>query len=110
MKRKVARLTSLSDGRSLLRTRFLICTSAPFTTVMVPAVLEAASIIYFNKHASDLTLAERLQRLLAFVSFYDPTVNPEAAKRRRNTVLERMLRAGDITQEQYDEAVAEDLV
>ena len=27
-----------------------------------------------------------------------------------NTVLERMLRAGDITQEQYDEAVAEDLV
>ncbi|MBF0893680.1 MAG: transglycosylase domain-containing protein, partial [Atopobium sp.] len=74
--------------------------------------IEAASIIYFNKHASDLTLAEAatLAGLPNAPSAYDPTVNPEAARERRNTVLERMLRAGDITQEQYDEAVAEDLV
>ena len=59
-----------------------------------------------------MTLAEAatLAGLPNAPSAYDPTVNPEAARERRNTVLERMLRAGDITQEQYDEAVAEDLV
>lgn len=74
--------------------------------------IEAASIIYFNKHASDLTLAEAatLAGLPNAPSAYDPTVNPEAAKERRNTVLERMHREGHITDDQYNEAVAEDLV
>ena len=54
--------------------------------------IEAASIIYFNKDASDLTLAEAatLIGLPQSPSYYDPTVNPDAAKTRRNTVLDRM--------------------
>lgn len=74
--------------------------------------IEAASVTYFNKHASDLTLAEAatLIGLPQSPSYYDPTVNPDAAKARRNTVLDRMLEAGDITQEEHDAAQAEDLV
>ncbi|MGL5173142.1 MAG: transglycosylase domain-containing protein, partial [Olsenella sp.] len=74
--------------------------------------IEAASIIYFNKDASDLTLAEAatLIGLPQSPSYYDPTVHPDAAKERRNTVLDRMLEAGDITQEEHDSAQAEDLV
>ena len=74
--------------------------------------IEAASITYFNKHASDLTLAEAatLVGLPNSPSYYDPTVNPDAAKERRNKVLDNMLRLGDITQEEHDAAQAEDLV
>ena len=74
--------------------------------------IQAASINYFNKNASDLTLAEAalLCGLPQAPSAYDPTVNPELAVRRRNIVLDRMFTAGDITQEQYDEAVNEELV
>lgn len=73
--------------------------------------IEAASITYFNKDAKDLTLAEAalLAGLPQSPTYYDPTVNPEAAVTRRNTVLDRMLTAGDITQEEHDEAQAEPL-
>lgn len=73
--------------------------------------IEAASITYFNKDAKDLTLAEAatLIGLPNSPSYYDPTVNPDACKARRNTVLDRMLSAGDITQEEHDAAQAEDL-
>lgn len=40
---------------------------------------------------------------------YDPANSPDAALLRRNTVLQKMLEQGYITQEQYDEAVAEAL-
>ena len=74
--------------------------------------IEAASITYFNKHANELTLAEAatLIGLPNSPSYYDPTVNPDAAKERRNKVLDNMLRCGDITQEEHDGAQAEDLV
>ena len=74
--------------------------------------IQAASITYFNKDASDLTLAEAatLSGLPQSPSNYDPLQNPDLALKRRNIVLNRMLTAGDITQEQYDEAVAEPLV
>ncbi|MGN0071231.1 MAG: transglycosylase domain-containing protein [Atopobiaceae bacterium] len=73
--------------------------------------IEAASITYFNKDAANLTLAEAatLSGLPQSPSAYDPFTNPEAATERRNTVLDRMLSAGDITQEEHDEAVAEPL-
>ena len=69
--------------------------------------IQVAAITYFNKDASDLTLAEAalLVGLPQAPSEYDPTVNPDAAIERRNTVLDRMLAAGDITQEEHDEAV-----
>jgi len=73
--------------------------------------IQAASINYFNKNASDLTLPEAalLVGLPAAPSAYDPTVNPDLAISRRNIVLDRMFTAGDITQEEYDEAVNTEL-
>ena len=73
--------------------------------------IEAASITYFNKNAIDLNLAEAalLVGLPQSPSYYDPTVNPEAAIQRRNNVLKLMLQEGDITQEEYDWAVEQPL-
>ena len=74
--------------------------------------IEAASITYFNKHASELTLAEAatLVGLPNSPTLYDPFKNPENCVSRRNLVLDRMLEAGDITQEEHDAAQAEELV
>ena len=74
--------------------------------------IEAAAITYFNKSADELTLAEAatLVGLPNSPTYYDPFTYPENCIERRNLVLSRMLEAGDITQEEYDEAVAEDLV
>ena len=73
--------------------------------------IEAASVTYFNKHASELTLAEAatLVGIPNSPSYYDPFVNPDACVERRNKVLGNMLEMGDITQEEYDEATAEEL-
>ncbi len=73
--------------------------------------IEAASITYFNKHATDLTLSEAatLSGLPQSPSVYDPFINPSAATTRRNTVLDRMLTEGHITQEEHDSAQAEEL-
>ena len=70
--------------------------------------IQAASIDYFNKNASDLTLAEAalLCGLPQAPSAYNPFENPDLAVRRRNIVLDRMFTAGDITQEEFDAAVA----
>lgn len=70
--------------------------------------IEAASQTYFSKSAADLTLAEAalLIGLPNAPSQYDPTVNPDLALQRRNTVLDRMLRNGCISQEEHDAAQA----
>ena len=69
--------------------------------------IQAAAITYFDKNASDLSLAEAatLCGLPQSPSNYDPLQNPEGAQWRRDMVLDSMLNAGDITQEQYDEAI-----
>ncbi|MDD7369878.1 MAG: transglycosylase domain-containing protein [Berryella intestinalis] len=73
--------------------------------------IEAASQRYFSKSASDLTLAEAA--LLVGVpqspTYNNPLQYPDNAVARRNLVLSRMLKAGDITQEEHDQAVAEPL-
>ena len=73
--------------------------------------IEAASIIYFNKHASELTLNEAatLVGIPNSPTYYNPFTNYDACKSRRNTVLDRMLGAGSITQEEHDAAVAEEI-
>ena len=73
--------------------------------------IQAAAITYFNKDAKNLTLAEAalLAGLPQSPSFYDPTENPEAAIQRRNTILDRMYTAGDITKEECEKAQAEPL-
>ncbi len=73
--------------------------------------IQAAAITYFNKDAKNLTLAEAalLAGLPQSPSYYDPTENPEAAIQRRNTILDRMYSAGDITKEECEAAQAEPL-
>ncbi len=70
--------------------------------------IEAAAETYFGKTASELTLVEAatLAGLPQSPTSYDPTLHPDRALERRNTVLAHMLSAGDITQEQYDDAIA----
>ena len=73
--------------------------------------IEAAARRYFSKSSSELTLAEAA--LLAGIpqspTFNDPTLYPENALERRGYVLDRMLNEHYITQEEYDEAMAEPL-
>ena len=73
--------------------------------------IEAASEIYFNKHASDLDLAEAslLAGLPQAPTYYDPTVNFDIAKKRQQYVLNQMVKYKYITPEQRDAAFAEPL-
>ena len=77
--------------------------------------VQAASKAYFNKDVADLTLPEAA--LIAGLIQRPSDLNPyrssdafEAAKRRRNVVLERMRLNQLITDEQYANAVAAPLV
>ncbi len=74
--------------------------------------VEAAARTYFGKHATDITLAE--SALLAGIpqapSRYNPFRNPKAAKARQMYVLGRLRTLEWITQEEYEQAVAEPLV
>jgi len=71
--------------------------------------IEMASRIYFNKKTNQLTLPEAA----TFVSMLEapvannPLRNPERAKRRRDVVLDQMLKTGYLDQQTYDKAVAE---
>jgi penicillin-binding protein 1A len=68
--------------------------------------IEMAARVYFDKHATELTLPESalLAGLPASPGAYDPAANPEAAKVRRTTVLRLMLEQGLITAADYREA------
>ena len=72
--------------------------------------IEAASQVYFDKTASQLTLAESAM-LSAIPQFpaINPIDNPEAAKLRQQIVLEKMVDEGYITQQQASAALAEDI-
>jgi penicillin-binding protein 1A len=74
--------------------------------------VEAASNLYFQKSATDLTLAEAA--LLAGIipsanNRFDPVRRPENALNRRDRVLMRMLELGFIDTAAYEEAVAQPL-
>lgn len=73
--------------------------------------VESASQRFFSKSADELKLHEAalLAGLVQSPSYYDPTINPDRAKQRRNTVLGRMAAVGDITREQAKAAKAKDL-
>ncbi|ARF56637.1 transglycosylase domain-containing protein [Streptomyces gilvosporeus] len=64
--------------------------------------IEAAAQRYFSKPAKDLNLEESalLAGIVQSPSRYDPVNDPQEAKRRRNTVLQRMADVKDITQAQ----------
>jgi penicillin-binding protein 1A len=68
--------------------------------------IEAGAETYFNKHVKDLTLDEAA--LLAGIpkapGQYSPTVDPVAAKERRNVVLDQMARYSFVSQSEADAA------
>ena len=73
--------------------------------------IDAAAWNYFQVSAADLSLAQAatVVGIPQSPTAFNPKENPQACLDRRNQVLERMLTAGDITQAQYDEAVAQEL-
>ena len=73
--------------------------------------VEAASLGYFGKHASALSLAEAatLAGLVQSPSTYAPTSDPSKAIRRRATVLKMMLDTGAIDRQAYAAATREPL-
>lgn len=74
--------------------------------------VESAALKYFGKDVWDLTLAEcaSLIGITNNPSRYDPYVFPENNRKRQLTVLDQMLQQGMISQEEHDEAVAQEMV
>ncbi len=72
----------------------------------------AASKYYFSKSVSDLSLCEcaALAAITNNPSKYDPKKNPENNKKRRNTVLKCMHEQGYISEDEYKNALAEELI
>ncbi|MBQ3106588.1 MAG: transglycosylase domain-containing protein [Eggerthellaceae bacterium] len=66
--------------------------------------IEAAAQHYFQKPATDLTINEAatLIGIPQSPTYNNPVLFPENGLNRRNTVLDRMLRNGVITQEEHD--------
>jgi len=69
--------------------------------------VEAASRLYFGKHAKELTLPEAavLAALIRSPMYYSPITHLDRAKWRRDYVLGRMLKEQFITSAQYQQAV-----
>ncbi len=75
--------------------------------------IEAAAITFFNKHASDLTLAESalLASLPKAPTYYSPYGNhKDDLMKRKDYILKRMLKLGFISQDEYNQAINETLV
>lgn len=74
--------------------------------------VEAASRLYFNKSAKDVTLTEAalIGGIIQAPARQSPFVSLENARRRRNYALSRMAAVGFITQEQSAGAQAEPIV
>ncbi|OUS27768.1 penicillin-sensitive transpeptidase [Thalassotalea sp. 42_200_T64] len=71
----------------------------------------AAAQVYYGKELKQLTLAEIavIAGLPKAPSTYNPISNPDRAKFRRTTVLQRMLVSGYITEQEYQQANNEDI-
>ncbi|HET9653734.1 MAG TPA: transglycosylase domain-containing protein [Kineosporiaceae bacterium] len=68
--------------------------------------VEAASLLYFGIHASELDLAQAatLAGMVQEPSTNDPRLHPETARARRDVVLARMLQLGVVKQADYQKA------
>ncbi|MCH5274728.1 MAG: PBP1A family penicillin-binding protein [Lachnospiraceae bacterium] len=73
--------------------------------------VQAASLRYFNKDVSELTLSECavIAAITQNPSRWNPISHPENNAERRERVLNNMLEQGYITQAEYDEAMADDV-
>lgn len=72
----------------------------------------AAAEYYFSKHPSELTLAEcaTIAAITNSPTYYDPIRNPEHNVDRRNLILRQMYEQEYISQTEYQNALAEDLI
>ncbi|WP_051442114.1 transglycosylase domain-containing protein [Arthrobacter sp. H14] len=73
--------------------------------------VEAAAQYFYGIPASELNLQQSamLAGMVRGPSLYDPTLNPDIAKERRDVVLNAMLQQGQITKAEHDDAAATDL-
>ncbi|MHB8510404.1 MAG: transglycosylase domain-containing protein, partial [Candidatus Dormibacteria bacterium] len=73
--------------------------------------IEAASRVYFDKRAKDLTLGQAalLAGLPQAPTYYDPAINYTAAKKKQEYVLDQMVRDGFVSRSDGAAAVAADL-
>lgn len=73
--------------------------------------VQAASMRYFGKDVSELTLSESatIAGITKNPSAYNPITNPEANAKRRKKVLGDMLEQEWISQAEYDEAIEDDV-
>ena len=71
--------------------------------------IKTASNTYFSKEPIDLTVNEAatLIGLCKNPSYYNPVRNPERSRERRNVVLGQMVKAGYLSQSDYDKYSAE---
>lgn len=76
------------------------------------AGVRSAARTYFGKDLEDLTTAEcaSIISITNNPSLYDPYIRPENNRKRQLTVLDQMLDQGWITEEEHDEAVAQEMV
>ncbi len=74
--------------------------------------IQAASYEFFGKPVSELTLAEcaSIAGITQYPTYYDPIINPENNKTKQEIVLKKMLELKYITKEEYNEAIAQELV
>ena len=71
--------------------------------------IKTASDVYFSKEPKDLTVLEAatLVGLCKNPSYYNPIRNPERSRERRNVVLGQMVKAGYLTEADYDKYSSE---
>lgn len=74
--------------------------------------VQVAAQYYFGKDVSDLSLAEcaLIAGITKNPTTYNPLLNPEKSIGRQTLVLNAMLKYGYISQEEYDQAVLENVV
>ena len=73
--------------------------------------VQAAARQYFDKDIWDLNLSEcaTLAGITQNPTKFNPIINPDSNRKRRKEVLQHMLDQDYITQDQYDEALADDV-
>ncbi len=98
-------------GKKWILTKYL--NSVPYGTVGGQSAfgIQAASRLFFDKRARELTLAEAalLAGLPQLPSAYNPYTNPDGATRRRNDVLDAMAGEGYISAAEAAEAQSKPL-
>lgn len=74
--------------------------------------VQTASKLYFDKDVSELTLAQcaSIAGITQYPAYYDPFIYPDNNKDKQEIILKKMLELGKIDQDEYDSAVAEEIV